>query len=528
MIAPPTFEVGDRVTASFEGRIKRYAGTVRAVKKLGPTARPQYDVDFDDGEFWPDIPEEELQPGPSLQTIAEELRAQRPSEEQLSAAKEKLREFTLPPSNIDEQFMPGGLKHCAGDLTFPNVTLVDEFFSSFLIPLFMMAPRAVAIFPGAHLCHCTTAHHDAAHRKHGCQAHVSFAVQTPAAVLGVRKQSAERNELHTRLITLGAQDLIHSAHWNDAVWIPVWHFKDAKSPTARLDYDAETMKPLPWKKIVLYDVEIGKSAPLVMYDIDGGLLEATASLARRHFDFLDKWSFVLNRHHNESECSGCLHLDGRGDQRMEMLGIHNRLRNAFQPPDKARADFVVANKGGDLDAYVIHFDDLERFGGAALKPIWEGLSERMKALLPSSMESLSQALQDAGVRERLYSQAANECVSTDLLVNNVGVSSAYQSPPHFDVGDIGWTFAFACKCDHNCKVRVRPPKDVEVEEEEEEVEDGGVFDGVAVEEGSEYDSEDEPLRKRLEEDEPLRKRIKSKAPVSPLPVLSHGVRSRTL
>ena len=247
-----------------------------------------------------------------------------------------------------------------------------------------------------------------------------------------------------------------------------------------------------------------------MYDIDGGLLEATASLARRHFDFLDKWSFVLNRHNNESECSGCLHLDGRGDQRMEMLGIHNRLRNAFQPPDKARADFVVANKGGDLDAYVIHFDDLERFGGAALKPIWEGLSERMKALLPSSMESLSQALRDAGVRERLYSQAANECVSTDLLVNNVGVSSAYQSPPHFDVGDIGWTFAFACKCDHNCKVRVRPPKDVEVEEEEEEVEDGGVFDGVAVEEGSEYDSEDEPLRKRLEEDEPLRKRIKSR------------------
>ena len=80
MIAPPTFEVGDRVTASFEGRIKRYAGTVRAVKKLGPTARPQYDVDFDDGEFWPDIPEEELQPGPSLQTIAEELRAKRPSE----------------------------------------------------------------------------------------------------------------------------------------------------------------------------------------------------------------------------------------------------------------------------------------------------------------------------------------------------------------------------------------------------------------------------------------------------------------
>ena len=96
LIAPPTFEVGDRVTASFEGHIKRYAGTVRAFKKLGPTARPLYDVDFDDGEFWPDIGEGELQPGPSLQTIAEELRAKRPSAEQLSAAKEKLQDFTLP------------------------------------------------------------------------------------------------------------------------------------------------------------------------------------------------------------------------------------------------------------------------------------------------------------------------------------------------------------------------------------------------------------------------------------------------
>ena len=79
----------------------------------------------------------------------------------------------------------------------------------------------------------------------------------------------------------------------------------------------------------------------------------------RHFEFLDTWSFVLNRHDNESERSGCLHLDGRGDQRMEMLGIHNRLRNAFQPPDKTRADFVVA----------ITIDRPDMFG----KPIWGGL-----------------------------------------------------------------------------------------------------------------------------------------------------------
>ena len=94
----------------------------------------------------------------------EEVRAKRPSAEQLSAAKEKLQDFT-PPSNIDEE-MPGGLNHCAGDLTFPNVTLVDEFFSSFL--------------------------------KDG-RGGVSLA-DDGKSVLGLRKQSAARNELHTRLV----------------------------------------------------------------------------------------------------------------------------------------------------------------------------------------------------------------------------------------------------------------------------------------------------------------------------------------
>ena len=40
------------------------------------------------------------------------------------------------------------------------------------------------------------------------------------------------------------------------------------------------------------------------------------------------------------------------------------------------------------------------------------------------------------VRKRLYSASADDCVSDDLLVNNVGVSAAYMSPPHFDVSDV--------------------------------------------------------------------------------------------
>ena len=132
---------------------------------------------------------------------------------------------------------------------------------------------------------------------------------------------------------------------------------------------------------------------------------------------------------------------------MEMLGIHNWQRNAFQPPDRLRPELrsKIANPYGDLDAYVVHFDD-ERFRGEQMRKILDALSERMHAALPRTCLYMVDALQQAGVRERLYTTVAGGVVSGDLLVNNVGVSAAYQSPPHFDLNDVGWTFAFACKC----------------------------------------------------------------------------------
>ena len=78
--------------------------------------------------------------------------------------------------------------------------------------------------------------------------------------------------------------------------------------------------------------------------------------------------------------------------------------------------------------------------------ISRGGVQRMRALLPSAMDVLEKSLAAARVPERLYTTQARKMISDDLIVHNVGVSSAYQSPPHFDVGDVGWTFAFACKC----------------------------------------------------------------------------------
>lgn len=193
------------------------------------------------------------------------------------------------------------------------------------------------------------------------------------------------------------------------------------------------------------------AVPLVFYDMESGLDETCAAFARGHFNFLhDRWEFKLDRHQHEANRSGCLHVDAKGAQRMEMLGIHSRQRNVNHPPEKSREkcgrQHLVANAQGDLDAYVVHFDHPSLFCAAGLRQLWNGISKRMQALLPLASGRMVQMLREAGVRERLYSVAAIDAVSDDLLVNNVGVSAAYQSPPHFDVTDVGWTFAFSCKC----------------------------------------------------------------------------------
>ena len=51
------------------------------------------------------------------------------------------------------------MRHCGGDLLFPHLTLMDPEWGA-KMPLFIMAPGAVATFSGSDLCHGTTEHDD--------------------------------------------------------------------------------------------------------------------------------------------------------------------------------------------------------------------------------------------------------------------------------------------------------------------------------------------------------------------------------
>jgi len=51
---------------------------------------------------------------------------------------------------------------------------------------------------------------------------------------------------------------------------------------------------LPWKRVVLFDVET--DLPLVLYDLEGGLRAREQEAARSHFAFLHtNWRFSLDR-----------------------------------------------------------------------------------------------------------------------------------------------------------------------------------------------------------------------------------------
>ena len=164
------------------------------------------------------------------------------------------------------------------------------------MPLFVMAPGSVVIFPGADLYHCTTEHDSVECRPVNCKAHISFAVQTPSTTLGQSKIYTK--QFHTELLALGEID---GSHWEDAVWLPVRRLDLKTNPIPRKKISYQTNKEelfvLGWHRIVLFDTDIGRNAPLVVNNTNGGRQQQAWS----HFSFLKTWQFKLDRHSHSTK-----------------------------------------------------------------------------------------------------------------------------------------------------------------------------------------------------------------------------------
>jgi len=343
---------------------------------------------------------------------------------------------------LQDEVMPGGSRDCGGNLLFPLLTLVADG----QMPLFVMASGAVALFSGSDLVHGTTEHHAHEVRAQGCEAHVSFAIQTPAPLLGSSRGADCVRALHDELLRLSGDDARETGGRfspANARWLAVQNTPEGPTPSGRLLYDSSTMTAMQHSRIVLFDAETHQ--PLVLYDSSGGLTGACAKEAGARFAFLDDFKFTLHRE------QGSLGVDASGEQRMLMLGVRNQGYNLTNRPDGSRKELKVANPSGDLCGYVAHWDMPELYEHAdSVRGVWDSISARLHVLLPRTTRRLAQALEAANVRGRMYCEDAKGLVSNDGVCCNVGVSAAYQSPAHSDANDVGLTAAFSIKCYCGC------------------------------------------------------------------------------
>jgi hypothetical protein len=91
-----------------------------------------------------------------------------------------------------------------------------------------------------------------------------------------------------------------------------------------------------------------------------------AALAQSHFSFFKTWQFKMDRHSTESNTTGCLHLDKRGSQCMEMLGICDQGHNKHHPPNIKCPQIQIANRSGILTC-MSYIMSMKKFIGRMLK-----------------------------------------------------------------------------------------------------------------------------------------------------------------
>ena len=341
---------------------------------------------------------------------------------------------------------------CGGNIVFPGLVFVHPSIRGLVASCRMFA-GAACLFPGSDLFHCTD-EHPAKHMSdiRGCcgAAHASFAVQTPAGVLGLSRGSRECRVLHDKLLGLGHQDASDpSSRWQqpDCVWLDVYAANDSVCPEERLTSDLAGIYSLPYKRLVLRDVMTKR--PLVLFDFSGGLQGPELCAARKDFAFLGDYPFTLDRQ------AGSLGRDSRGKQRMLMMGTRAQgraqlatvgrryLESAITKGAKTKGSKTKGGKKNLVDGYVVHWDECADLD---VKLHWNAVAEAMRRLLPRAFDQLSVELQDRSLLDRLHCTRSESLISDDLIVNNVGASSAYQSPSHLDANDVGWTVALPIKC----------------------------------------------------------------------------------
>lgn len=114
------------------------------------------------------------------------------------------------------------------------------------MPVFAMAPGAIAAFSGSRLCHGTLEHDAERDRAEGHEAHVSFAIQIPSPIHGLKRVDVQ--DFDEDMLAKGRQD---AAGLKDAVWVPVWDFnKHGGMPTSKISFSHDTMVAMPWKQVV--------------------------------------------------------------------------------------------------------------------------------------------------------------------------------------------------------------------------------------------------------------------------------------
>ena len=307
------------------------------------------------------------------------------------------------------------------------------------MPLFMMPSGAVAIFQ-SRCAHGTI-------NNHHCCPHVSAATQLPWSLLqnGIDGGGAgrSREEVQRELLAAGSSDAQNM--WSDpgVAWLPVhvalcqMEHETFNAP----EYTSRTMFAIPFCRCVLYDVETGQ--PLVLYDASGGLSGEALEQFCIQFEFLhENHDFDMNR----SAVGGEGHATGA--QRMRMCLLHNRSRHKHQRPESVRAQHVVDNPGGNLDAYCIHFDDPQFSDGALMSSV-AAMEERMIALMPTLSQCQIDLVEAAGVCGQLYSKDSHKFITSCGLIVNMGLSDSYASPAHCDLHDAAWCVAFSGKCPAN-------------------------------------------------------------------------------